>query len=203
MDEINKNTPLPTKMVAGNTFVLSGLAKSTQGLSLIATSLTPSICQVDSISNIKMLMTGTCKLSIGSQSSKNITGANPTEFSFEISSPKSSQVILYSAFEPQYELSLNSIVVSSTTSTGLPVHFEASTDDICFVAGDSLIFRKKGYCEFVASQDGNESNLAATPVDFLIEIIDTRRSINCLKGKSVKKVVGNSPVCPIGYKLKK
>jgi hypothetical protein len=89
------------------------------------------------------------------------------------------------------------------TSTGLLAHFEATTDDICFVAGDTLVFKSVGYCEFNASQDGDEANLPAESTNFHFLIIDSRKTLFCLKGKLSKKEVGINPKCPAGYKVKK
>ena len=53
----------------------------------------------------------------------------------------------------------------ATASSGLTVSFASTTTDVCAITtGGSLTFAKAGSCSITASQDGNGTYLAATPV---------------------------------------
>ena len=202
-DEIINVQPLPLKILTGTAPALSVFAKSSLGLELEATTLAPDVCIVDAVPTVRMLKPGTCKLSVKTTTFQNKIGAKTIEITFEVTNPRSPQVILTYPFPSQYELSLGSTNVYMKTSTGLLAHFEASTDDICFVAGGTLVFKSVGYCNFTASQDGDEANLPAESKYFQFQIIDSRKTLLCLKGKTSKKVLGINPKCPVGYKVKK
>jgi len=202
-DTISKNEFFPSSISVGQTLQLYGVAKSSLGLVIEATSLSPAVCVTDSPTTIKLLGPGTCRLSIISKTVQNRIGNSGSELIFTVPKPKSPQVILTYPFASNYELSLGSIIVYLKTSSGVLAHVEASTDDICFMAGDTLVFKKIGTCNFTASQEGDELNLPAEPRDFSLEIVDSRKSLVCLKGKLIKKVVGINAKCPSGYKVRK
>jgi hypothetical protein len=56
------------------------------------------------------------------------------------------------------------ITVSATATSGLTVTFTSATTSICTVSGTSVTFSAPGTCTIVASQPGNGTYAAATPV---------------------------------------
>lgn len=203
-DQIVKNDPFPTLIKVGATLQIYGVAKSQLGLALEASSWAPTICEVNSSTTLKIVGTGTCRISLISKSFQNKVGAKPTLIDFIIPEPRVPQVIPIYPFSSQYEVSLESIVFTWKASSGLPVSVQSQTEDICsFVEDSKLVFNKVGYCEFTATQSGDSMTLPAESRDFQISIVDSRKTLICLKGKITKKVVGIYAKCPAGFKVKK
>lgn len=203
-DQIVKNDPFPTLIKVGATLQIYGVAKSQLGLALEASSWAPTICDVDSSATLKIVGAGTCRISVMSKSFQNKVGAKPSLIDFIIPEPRVPQVTPNYPFSSQYEVSLESIVFTWKASSGLPVSVQSQTEDICsFVEDSKLVFNKVGYCEFTATQSGDSMTLPAESRDFQISIVDSRKTLICLKGKITKKVVGIYAKCPAGFKVKK
>jgi hypothetical protein len=120
-----------------------------------------------------------------------------------VTKPKVPQNILDLNLPISVELTQGSLPMSGSTTASLPVKFEATSDEVCFIAGEALIFKSIGTCEFLGSQTGDNATLPAPPKAFEIEVVDSRITILCSKGKSIKKVKAFKPKCPSGYKVKK
>ena len=86
-----------------------------------------------------------------------------------------SQTITFNALPPQKPG--QSIPVSATASSGLPVSFSSTTPSVCTVSGTTVTLHAVGLCTIAADQAGNASYAAApevtrsfrvgaTPIDF-------------------------------------
>ena len=61
-------------------------------------------------------------------------------------------------------LSVGSLNLSATASSGLPVSFASTTPGVCSVAGNAAMLANAGTCSITATQAGNPTYAAATPV---------------------------------------
>jgi hypothetical protein len=75
---------------------------------------------------------------------------------------KSSQTITFAGIAAQAVG--GSVSLSASSSSGLPVTFTSSTTGVCSVSGSTASLLAAGTCTIVASQAGNQTYLAATPV---------------------------------------
>jgi mono/diheme cytochrome c family protein len=75
----------------------------------------------------------------------------------------SSQAISFSSPGDQ-TLSTGSINVTASANSGLLVAISTSTPTVCLISGSSLAFLSVGTCTLTASQSGNSSYAAASPV---------------------------------------
>ena len=61
-------------------------------------------------------------------------------------------------------LSQGTLTLSATASSGLAVSFASTTSNVCAATGSAIVFFNPGTCTISASQPGNGSFAAATPV---------------------------------------
>jgi sugar lactone lactonase YvrE len=74
-----------------------------------------------------------------------------------------SQTITFGSLSSQ-ALGTAAFTVSATASSGLPVSFASTTTSVCTVSGTTVTLVAVGQCSIQASQAGNASYAAATPV---------------------------------------
>lgn len=98
--------------------------------------------------------------------------ANQAGNSSYSAAPAVGQVIVVNNLSPQ-TITFNGIAaqkvgtpagLSATATSGLPVSFASTTASVCTVSGSTASFSASGTCTIVASQAGNSSYAAATPV---------------------------------------
>lgn len=196
--------PLDAQRVkVGKALDVYSIASSKLGLSLTVTSESQSFCKTSGAGIVVFLAQGECKLQFTSTSYQNKVGAPPTSYSLNIRPQRIKQVIPELNLSTKYDISKSPLDLSLFSDAGLKVKFTALTDEVCFVAGDSLILRNGGTCELQAAQEGDDNTLAAESKFFNIQVAVNKTAVVCLKGKQSKKVTGFSPKCPAGYKLKK
>lgn len=191
------------RVEVGDEIDVYSIASSKQGLSLSVKSESQSFCEASDAGIVRFVAVGECKLLFSSTTYQNKIGATPTTYSVIIKPQRIAQNIPELTLSKKYELGKSPLKLSLFSDAGLSVQFTALTDEVCFVAGDSLIFRNSGSCELQANQDGDESTLAAESKFFSIQVVANKATIICLKGKQSKKVTGYNPKCPVGYKVKK
>ena len=132
------------------------------GLTVTFTSSTTSVCDIISGANLSLKAVGTCTI-VASQgaSSPNFLAADSVTVNFQITSGQS---ITFGALtsktygDPTFQL-------IATATSGLTVSFALTTGvGICSITGETVTILAAGSCSFTASQAGNASYTAATPV---------------------------------------
>ena len=107
------------------------------------------------------------------------TPDNPADYnsasaSATITVVKAPQTIFFSPL-PNQNFSAGTVAVSGTASSGLPVSFTAA--GACTVSGIVVTFTTDGTCTVTAVQGGDDSYLAATPVDQAFTIAPAPQTI--------------------------
>ncbi len=101
-------------------------------------------------------------------------------------------------------ITLGSKIVSLDlySTSDLPVRISSNSGKICKVTAGGIQAVSVGRCEIELSQEGNSDFEPADNVILEIQILASRKSIVCIKGKITKKVSGINPKCPSGYTKK-
>ena len=174
---------------------------SSQGY-IIPKTLTPQICLV-SEGYVNIFYGGTCKYTYQALETGEFLTSRIYELSFEIL--RDSQTI---AFTPAAaaNLSAKTLLLSATASSGGAITFETTTTGICSITGATLNLLKSGNCSITATQAGTSTlaPISATSTVMITgSLAPVNKTITCVMGKKSKKVSGENPKCPKGYKLKK
>lgn len=203
MDELTLILRDPTRVEVGQQLDIYGITRSKLLLPLNAKSTTPNYCEVMSNGQVRMLSAGDCQLQVSSTSFQEKAGSPAVNFKVTIKPNRVAQIVPNLNINQSYDISKSPITLELLTDVKLQVGFTALTDETCFVAGRSLVFRTRGICQISATQDGDENTLPAETRVFSIQITQSKSTISCIKGKTNKKLTGYSPKCPAGYKVKK
>jgi hypothetical protein len=155
---------IPTQTV-GAPLTLS--ASATSGLPVTFTSSTTSVCTVSGTTTT-FVASGTCTIT-ASQAGNGTTyaAAPPVTQSFTVSGK--TQTITFKAISSQVQGTPLSL--SATATSGLPVTFTSTTPAVCTVSGVTATLLSAGTCTVVASQAGNSTYAAATPVSESFTVI--------------------------------
>ena len=169
---------------------------------VIPKSITPDICETGGYI-LKIVSGGACSITYRAPGN---TSYLPSEtYTQTILIEKQAQTI---AFKPIQSVDVKSetldlIAASSGKGTIL---YSTSSTGICSISGSTLNLIRAGNCSVTAT--AAETNIFS-PVSATVNILLTRstvadkKTINCIKGKTTKKITGINPKCPAGYKLKK
>lgn len=202
-DQISYSLSEAVRVEVGDELDVYGIASSRLSLSLSVKSYSERICEASDAGIVRFIALGECSLEFTSTTYQNKLGASPARFSIAVKPQRIAQTIPELTLSNKYDLRKSPVPLNLLTDAGLTVRFTALTDDVCFVAGDSLILRNRGNCELEAVQEGNEDTLAATSRNFNIQVVGNKTTVVCTKGKLIKKVTDYNPKCPVGYRLKK
>ena len=169
---------------------------------VIPKSITPDICETGGYV-LKIVSGGAC--SITYRASGNTSYLPSETYTQTILIEKQAQTI---AFQPIQSVDVKSktldlIAASSGKGTIL---YSTSSTGICSISGSTLNLIRAGNCSVTAT--AAETNIFS-PISATVNILLTgstfadKKTINCIKGKTTKKITGINPKCPAGYKLKK
>jgi hypothetical protein len=117
---------------------------------------------------------GTCAVTASQAGNDNYDAATAVERTFSIA--KASQTISFAALGAK-TLADGPFTVGATASSGLPVSFASATPAVCTVDGSSVTITGAGDCTVTASQAGNTTYNAATPVPQTFAIAKASQSI--------------------------
>ena len=162
-------------------------ATSSSGLTVSFTSTTASVCTVAG-ATMKLLTTGTCTIQAAQAGNTNYAAATPVTQSF-IVTPEA-QTITFGALTNQ-AFGTAPFTVSATASSGLAVSFASTTPSICTLASATVTLLAVGTCAVEASQAGNSTDAAATPVDQSFTVTQAAQTIAF--GVIAKKPLGAAP----------
>jgi hypothetical protein len=165
-------------------------------------SITPDICETGGYV-LKIVSGGTCSITYKSLGN---TSYLPSEtYTQTILIEKQTQTI---SFQPIQSVDVKSKTLDlvATSSGKGSILYSTSSTGICSISGSTLSLIRAGNCSVTANAAGTN---IFTPVSATVNILLTgtivadKKTINCIKGKTTKKVTGTNPKCPTGYKLKK
>jgi hypothetical protein len=150
--------PNPGAQNVGTPLTLSSSASS--GLSVSFVSNTLSVCTVSGTS-ATMLTTGTCTIQATQAGNISYAAATPVSQSFTVSGEL--QTITFP--NPGAQTVGTPLTLSATTTaTGMTVAFASTTTSVCTVSGTTASMLTSGTCTIQATQAGNSTYAAATPV---------------------------------------
>jgi Big-like domain-containing protein/VCBS repeat protein len=135
-------------------------ASASSGLAVIFTSMTPAVCSVSG-STVTLVAIGVCSITASQPGNMNIPAAASVTQSFTVS--KVWQVIVFLPLN-DVSLTMPPFVVSATASSHLAVSFTSTTTAVCSVSNRIVTILGLGTCSITASQAGNSTIGAATPV---------------------------------------
>ena len=152
----------PGAKLPGTTFASGATASS--GLTVTLTTLTPGICTVSGLS-ITTVAAGSCTIEANQAGDATYGAAAPVSQTFSVST-KTSQTITFPDPGPQtYSGSSFNLPSNATASSGLTVSLASLTVDTCTVSGLSITVIATGSCSVRASQAGDATYAAASPVE--------------------------------------
>ena len=177
--------PIATQ-TAATTIALSASASS--GLTVAFASSTTGVCTVSG-TTASLLTAGTCTITATQAGNNTYAAATPVSQSFTVN--HASQSITFGAISTQTAgttLSLGAIATS-----GLAVTYASSTTGICTVSGSTATLLAAGTCTITASQAGNSTYAAATPVSQSFTVTAAKGTFNL--SASSGTVTVTPPVC--------
>jgi hypothetical protein len=172
---------------SSGTFSLSATASS--GLAVSFASETPEVCSVSG-TVVTILSGGTCTIEATQTGTDNYQAATPVDVNFTITS--AAQTISFAPAVTSYNYSSGgTITLSATSSTGLTVSFASKSASVCSATKTTATILSAGTCTIEATQSGNASYGAATPVDVNFTIAQVTPTV-ALSTSSSSIVQGNT-----------
>jgi len=146
---------IPPQLV-GTPLTLGATASS--GLTVTYSSTTPAVCTVSG-STASFLAAASCSITASQPGSSVYAAASPVTLNFSVLSP---QTITFNTIPSQ--LIGTPLTLTATASSGLTVSYSSTTTTVCTVSGSTATFLASGPCSITASQSGNSTYAAASPV---------------------------------------
>jgi uncharacterized protein (TIGR03437 family) len=154
-------------------------ATATSGLPVSFNSQTPLVCTVSG-STVTLVAVGTCGIQATQAGDHAYGAATPVTQSFQVTQPGrpvlTAQTIAFNSLADQV-LGTAPFVVNATASSGLPVSFAATTPAICTVSISTVTLVAVGTCGIQATQAGNTTYAAATPVTESFQVTPAGRPV--------------------------
>lgn len=147
----------PQTMTAGS---VTTPISATSGLIVTVTTTTPSQCSVAG-TTISILAVGTCTIEATQLGNSNWNAANSVTRSFQI--VNEGQAITFASLAGK-TFGDAPFTLSAVASSGLTITYSSSTTSVCTVSGSTLTLVAAGTCTVNASQIGDSTYSAATPV---------------------------------------
>lgn len=136
-------------------------ATASSGLTISYTSATTGICTVTSGGTISFVAGGTCTITASQAGNPNYAAATPVSQSFAVT--PGANTITFAPL-PSRALASGSFALAASASSGLAVSYVSTTPTTCSVSGSTVSLLAVGTCSITASQAGNGTYAAATPV---------------------------------------
>jgi hypothetical protein len=135
---------------------------ATSGLPVTLASQSPAACTVSG-STITLVAVGICTVTASQPGNGTYAAATPLTQMFSISPAQVAQTINFPAV-PSHTVGAAPFTVAVSASSGLPVALASQTTGVCITSGTTVTSVAAGTCTLQASQSGNSSYRAATPV---------------------------------------
>src|ERR1039457_6676493 len=149
---------LPNEPINTPPFTVAATASSGLPVSFASTTLTT--CTVSG-NTVTLIVGGRCAIKATQAGNSIYAAATPVVQAFTIT--KLAQTISFAPL-PNVPLSTLPFTVTATASSGLAVSFASTTPTICTVSGNTVTLVAAGRCAIKATQTGNATYAAATPV---------------------------------------
>ena len=146
---------IPPQLV-GTPLTLGATASS--GLTVTYSSTTMAVCTVSG-STATFLAPGACSITASQPGSSTYAAASPVTQNFSVLLP---QTITFNTIPSQ--LAGTPLTLTATATSGLTVSYSSTTTTVCAVSGSTATFLASGPCSITASQSGNSTYAAASPV---------------------------------------
>jgi hypothetical protein len=166
-------------------FTVSATASS--GLAVSFAAITPSVCTASG-ATVTLVALGTCTIQATQEGNSTYAPATPVNQSFQVT--QTSQTITFGALSNEV-FGTAPFTVSATSSSGLAVSFASLTSSVCTVSGDTVTLVAAGTCTIQATQAGNSTYAAATPVNQSFQVTQTSQTITF--GALSNEVFGTAP----------
>ncbi len=152
--------------ISAGTITLTATADSS--LTVTYTSETTLVCTVSG-STVTLLTVGTCTIEADQAGNSSFASAPTVSRSFNVTSgggggiSNVAQVITFT--QPAgADISVGTVTLAATASSGLPVTYTSSTTSVCTVSGNTVTLLTLGTCTINANQAGNSTYAAAPAV---------------------------------------
>jgi hypothetical protein len=175
---------------------------SPTGVYVLPKATTPTVCIAAGF-YVQIVGGGTCTLTYQSEATTSFLASDLYTVSFEVS--RDPQSITFSPTN-NVNLSSRSVVLSASASSGAGILFSTSTPTVCSISGSTLNLLRAGNCAVTATQGGTATFAPVSATENIVIVgspVVARKTINCVKGKSTKRVSGVNPKCPKGFKIKR
>ena len=167
--------PLADRALGSGTFNLTATASS--GLPVSYVSNSPSFCTVSG-STVTLVATGLCSITASQAGNSTFDAATPVTRTFNVTQLSGqSQTISFGPLSNQ-TFGVAPFSISATASSGLPVSFASNTPGVCTASGSTITILSGGNCSITASQAGNGTYSAATPVTQSFTVNPASQTIN-------------------------
>jgi sugar lactone lactonase YvrE len=148
-------------------------ATASSGLAVSFASTTSAVCTVSG-ATVTLVAGGTCTIQATQAGNSNYAPATPVSQSFQVM--PESQTIAFGALSNQ-TFGAAPFAVSATASSGLAVSLASTTPALCTVSGGTVTLVAAGTCTIQATQAGNGSYTAATPVSQSFQVMPESQTI--------------------------
>ncbi|NDJ14727.1 MAG: hypothetical protein EBY17_26620, partial [Acidobacteriia bacterium] len=149
-------------------------ATASSGLAVSFTSTTAAVCTLTGYGIVGILAPGTCSVTATQLGNSNYAEAAPVSQSFTVT--QASQTITFST-PANVTFGSGPLTVVATASSGLPVSFASATSSVCTVSGSAVALVAVGTCSINATQAGNVSFSAATPMTVIFTVTPLEQAI--------------------------
>ena len=148
-------------------------ATATSGLPVSFASQTTSVCTV-ATATVTLIAGGTCTIqAIQAGNSVTLRHSGQPKLHGDVGDSKRSR----SARSPSQAYGTAPFTVTATATSGLPVSFASQTTSVCTVATATVTLIAGGTCTIQATQAGNATYAAATPVNQSFLVASTTQTI--------------------------
>jgi hypothetical protein len=151
--------------LATGSFSVSPTASS--GLPITVSSTTPLVCLAAG-NIVTLIVPGACSLTATQTGNGSYTAAVPVTQTFQVL--QNPQTITFTAPSDQM-LSIGSLLVLATASSGLPIIVASDAPLVCLAVGNLVTFLLPGNCSLTATQPGNTIFAAAAPVTQTFQVL--------------------------------
>ena len=150
----------PGTQTVGTPLTLTATASS--GLAVNYASTTPTVCTLSG-TTATFLAVGTCTINAAQAGNSTYAAATMVTRSFAVNAaPLTMQTITFAQLAAQTVGT--PLTLTATASSGLAVNYASTTPTVCTVSGTTVTFLAGGTCTINATQGGDSTYAAATPV---------------------------------------
>ena len=153
----------PLSNVAAGSAPVNASATASSNLPVSLSSATAAVCSVNG-TTITILAAGTCTITASQAGSANYLAATSVTQSFIVNAAGSTSQSITFGTLPDVTFGVAPVALTATASSGLTVSFVATPAAVCTATGNTVTITGAGVCSIAATQPGNATVGAATPV---------------------------------------